>query len=185
MAIAQERLYTADDLWRMPDDGKIYELHSGVLIEVAGSAKRQTQLAAWLIILLGNFILEKGLGGALSGPDGTYVLSQFDTRIPDVAYVRDSQEGDPGFYKGAPDLAVEVVSPSNSPLDMQQRAGEYLRAGCRLVWIVDPQNKAIDVYRPDGSRLVRHQGDTLDGYDVLPGLALSVTTVFTPYGRAV
>src|SRR5260221_1829581 len=83
----QDRLYTVQDLADMPDDGKIYELHNGVLIEVAGSKLRQSQLAAWLIHLLFNFIEQHGLGGAVTGADGTAQLNDYNTRIPDVGYI--------------------------------------------------------------------------------------------------
>jgi Uma2 family endonuclease len=179
----QERLYTAQDLENMPDDGKVYELHNGVLIEVAGSKYRQTRLAAWIVYLLTAFVEEHKLGGAVTGADGTFVLNRYNTRIPDVAYITRQtalDQDEDSFMRGAPDLAVEVVSPSNSPQDMQQRAGEYLAAGAKLVWIVDAEHRTIDVYRTDGSRIVVSGDGTLDGDDVLPGLNLPLATVFKP-----
>jgi len=178
----QDRLYTIDDLEQMPNDGKFYELHNGVLVEVAGSAKRQTRLAAWLIYLLTQFIEDHHLGGAVSGADGTFAFNQYNARIPDVAYVTaasdQSQTDAEGFFRGAPDLAIEVVPPSNTPLEMQQRAGEYLSAGSRLVWIVDPELRTVDVYRQGGQRQVYKIDDTLNGELVLPGLQLPVTRIF-------
>ncbi len=177
----QDRLYTARDLAAMPDDGKIYELHNGVLIEVAGSKYQQTRLAAWIIYLLTAFIVQHGVGGAVTGADGAAELNEFNTRIPDVAYLRKdrARKQDKGSYiQGAPDLAVEVVSESNSAPEMQQRAGEYLSAGTQLVWIADPEKRTIDVYRSDGQRTILDVNDTLDGGDVLPGLKLPVRQVF-------
>ena len=177
----QDRLYTAGDLADMPDDGKLYELHNGVLIEVAGSKYRQTKLAAWIITLLMNFVVENGLGGSVTAPDGAAELNEYNTRIPDVGYVsaeREQKQSEDAFLQGAPDLAVEVVSPSNSPAEMQQRAGEYLGAGARLVWIVNPVTRTIDVYRPGGARTVLGIGNFLDGGDVLPGLMLPVSRLF-------
>jgi len=177
----QERLFTARDLAMMPDNGRNYELHNGVLIEVAGSESRQTRLAAWIIYLLTALVEEHKLGGAVTSSDGTFVLSAFNTRIPDVAYVtalnlagQDSDE----FMRGAPDHAVEVVSPSNTPEEMQTRAGEYLSAGTRIVWIVYPETRTVDVYLADGQRIVAEGNAVLDGYDVLPGLVLSVSRLF-------
>jgi Uma2 family endonuclease len=182
MAI-QDRLYTAHDLANMPDDGKIYELHNGVLVEVAGSKYRQTRLAAWIIYLLTAFIEEHGLGGAVTGADGAAELNEYNTRIPDVGYVtaeRAQKQDEDSYLQGAPDLAVEVQSPSNSDPEMQQRAGEYLAAGARLVWIVNAEHRTVDVYFPGGTRLPLRLGDSLDGYDVLPGLSLELTRVFKP-----
>jgi Uma2 family endonuclease len=170
----QDRLYTARDLAAMPD---------GVLIEVAGSKYRQTRLAAWIAHLLLSYVEQHELGGAVTGADGAAQLNQYNTRIPDVAYItaeRAQKQDEDAYIQGAPDLAVEVVSPSNSPLEMQQRAGEYLAAGARLVWIVDPEQHAIDVYRPGGVRIVLSGDAALDGGDVLPGLMLPVQRVFEP-----
>ena len=179
----QDRLYTAQDLENMPDDGKDYELHNGVLIEAAGSKYRQTRLAAWIVYLLTAFVEEHELGGAVTGADGTFVLNRYNTRFPDAAYITQQtalDQDEDSFMRGAPDLAVEVVSPSNPPQDMQQRAGEYLAAGAKLVWIVDPEARTVDVYRPDGSRTVVSGDGALDGGDVLPGLRLPLAMVFKP-----
>src|SRR5579859_7299086 len=151
----QDRLYTAKDLAHMPDDGKIYELHNGVLVEVAGSKLRQTALAAWIIYLLTAFIEQHKLGGLVTDADGSFELSPYNTRIPDVAYItaeNAAHQDRDGYGQGAPDLAVEVKSPSNTVIEMQQRAGEYLDAGSRLVWIVDPEARIVDVYVPGGQR---------------------------------
>lgn len=181
----QDKLYTTHDLASMPDDGKVYELHNGVLIEVAGSKYRQTRLAIWIAHLLMTFIEQHNLGGAVTGADGAAELNQYNTRIPDVAYItaeRAQKQDEDSYLQGAPDLAVEVVSASNSQLEMQQRAGEYLSAGARLVWIVNPAQYTVDVYYLGGARLVLHIDGILDGGDVLPGLALSVKRLFEQTG---
>ncbi len=179
----QDRLYTARDLAAMPDDDTVYELHNGVLIEVAGSKYRQTRLAAWIAHLLLSYVEQHKLGGAVTGADGAAELNQYNTRIPDVAYItaeRAQKQAEDAYIQGAPDLAVEVISQSNSAPEMQQRAGEYLAAGGRLVWIVDPERHTVDVYRPGGARVVLGGEDALDGGDVLPGLRLLVQRVFEP-----
>src|SRR5262249_39141959 len=131
--------------------------------------------------LIMQFIEAQKLGGAVSGADGTFELNLYNTRIPDVAYVtaEHDQQGEDGFYRGAPDLAIEVVSPSNTPDELQQRAGEYLSAETRLIWIVDPETRTVDVYRAGGERIVLTRPDQiLDGYDILPGLQLSLERIF-------
>src|SRR5579859_1714580 len=180
MAI-QDRLYTTRDMANMPDDGKTYELHNGVLIEVPGSKYRQTRLAAWIIYLLTAFIEEHQLGGAVTAPDGTVELNEYNTRIPDVGYIsaaRAARQDDDSYIHGAPDLAIEVVSESNSGPQMQQRAGEYLGAGARLVWIVNPAKLTVDVYRKGGAREVLDVDGVLGGDDILPALTLPVRRLF-------
>jgi len=186
--VAQDKLYTVQDLSNMPDDGKIYELHNGVLIEVPGSKPRQSRLAAWIAYLLTRFIMDQRLGGAVTGADGTFALNTYNTRIPDVGYVtaeHAANQDENEYPAGAPDLAVEVVSPSNSARDMQERAGEYLAAGARLVWIVNPETRTVDVYRPGGERIALSGDLALEGYDVLPGLSLKLGELFSSFSQQV
>jgi len=177
----KQRLLTVDDLAVLPDNDKRYELHNGVLVEVAGSKYAQTILAAWLIHLLFNFIQQSGIGVKVSGADGAYVLDRYNTRLPDVGYMSPdsvARQRLDEYMIGAPDLAVEVVSPSNTPDDLRQRVGAYLRAGSRLVWLIYPDSKAADVYRPDADTLTYSINDTLDGGDVLPGFSVKVSEIF-------
>ncbi len=103
-------------------------------------------------------------------------------RGPDVAFVAAHRlpEGrlPEGFLSGAPDLAVEVLSPSDEPLDVQQRVRDFLDAGARLVWLVAPQANTVTVYRADGSARFLRDQETLEGEDVLPGLKIPLTEIF-------
>lgn len=85
--VVHAKLYTASDFRNLPDDGTNYELHNGVLIEVAGSKYVQTVLAVWIAHLLLNFLEQAQLGGRVTGADGTYILDHYNTRIPDVGYL--------------------------------------------------------------------------------------------------
>lgn len=105
-------------------------------------------------------------------------------RAPDVGFIAKNRltplTG--GFYHLAPDLVVEVVSPSDSARNIRRKVDQYLRAGTRLVWIVYPDDKFVDVYRPDHDTSTFRIDDTLDGYEVLPGLSLPVHDVFKRLG---
>ncbi len=84
-----------------------------------------------------------------------------------------------GFLEGAPDLAVEVLSPTDAPVETQRKVRDYLEAGARLVWVVAPPANTATVYRADGStRLVTARED-LDGEDVLPGLTIALAALFS------
>ncbi|HYI15958.1 MAG TPA: Uma2 family endonuclease, partial [Thermomicrobiales bacterium] len=82
------------------------------------------------------------------------------------------------FLELAHDLAVEVVSPSDSANDVQEKVREYLDYGVQLIWVVHPIQRTVTVFRPDRSAHVFYEEDTLDGGDVLPGFSLSVATIF-------
>jgi Uma2 family endonuclease len=80
--------------------------------------------------------------------------------------------------KGAPDLAVEILSPSNTVEGMKEKAGEYFRSGAKLVWIVHPYDRTVLVLRPDGSEEALHVTDSLFGEVVIPGFSLPVSELF-------
>ena len=103
-------------------------------------------------------------------------------RGPDVAFVsreRHERSGDTvRAFVGAPDLAVEVLSPSTTPAAMHAKVADYLAAGTRRVWVVDPETQTVTVYASLLSPLVRGEDDTLDGEDVIPGFTVRVGDIF-------
>ena len=108
-------------------------------------------------------------------------------RIPDTAFI--SRANLPtgrlrgGHFRGAPDLAVEVVSPNDKAGELAVKTADYLAAGTQQVWVVEPNTRTVAVYRPGGAARVYSVDDTLDGGDLLPGLALPVGDLFE-YGVA-
>jgi len=102
-------------------------------------------------------------------------------RAPDVAYVAKERipETEPvGFFRGAPDLAVEVLSPNDPAGDVLAKVQDWLDAGCRAVWVVDPKTRSVTVYHSRRQITVLSESETLDGGDVLPGLRISLADLF-------
>ncbi len=162
------------------------ELVDGVLVEKAMGWK-EAILATVFVRLLGDFIVRNNLG-FIAGPDGTVELWEGLVRIPDIAFV--SWERLPGgaipndpIPEIAPDLAIEVLSHSNTPREMQRKRAEYFQAGVRLVWIVDHPTRTIHVYTSPEDRIELSADDTLDGGDVLPGFAVAVRDIFAELDR--
>ena len=85
-----------------------------------------------------------------------------------------------GLWRIAPDLAIEILSPSNRPADVQEKIVDYLEAGVRLIWILDPHARTAAVYQPRRDPFIVREGATLDGSDVLPGLSLPLADLFRP-----
>ena len=117
--------------------------------------------------------------------EGTHfiVLREPDVILmPDVAFVRSDrlppEELREGFMPLAPDLAVEVLSPSNRTGEMAEQVELYLRGGARLVWVVQPRRRVVTVHAPGREAITLHEGDTLDGGEVLPGFTLPVADIF-------
>jgi Uma2 family endonuclease len=177
-----ERLYTVEDLVALPDDGKRYELHNGEIVELGASSRKHTKLGSWIAHLIWNFVVAHKLGGEVTGADGTYRLGKHDTSAPDAAYVSAARAATlprgTVFYPFAPDLAVEIKSPSNSKRHMRQLAAMYLNAGAQLVWSIDPEKRTVTVYRDDGQRFEISGDGELDGYNALPGFKLRLSELF-------
>ncbi len=177
---------TVDILLELPDDGYIYEVVEGVLVRMAGSGKQAARLALRLAIQLGAYVDAHRLG-VTTGADGVYRFPGAETGlIPDVGFYLAERDAlavdDTKPIPFAPDLAVEVASPSQSRADMVAKARVYLRAGTRLVWVIWPRSGHIDIWHqdtPTGPVSVLTVGGILDGEDVIPGFSYSVDDLFT------
>jgi len=176
---------TVDILLELPNDEYVYEVVEGVLVRMAGSGDRAARLGIRIGGRLDAYASEHRLG-AVTGADGVYRFPGGETGlIPDAAYysiehlAQISDENKPLPF--APDLAVEVVSPEQSADAMAAKARRYLRAGTRLVWVIWPQSKHVDVWRAavlTGAERVLGVRDTLDGEDVVPGFSYAVAELF-------
>ncbi len=164
-------------------EGRIYELVEGVLLEKE-MGFRESMIGMKLGRLLGNFIDGKHLG-VVAGADGMMKLAPGLVRIPDVSFIRKEQfpgakVANTAAPKIDPDLAVEVLSPSNTDEEIDEKLGDYFKSGTSLVWLVEPDTRSVLVLagsdRSTGIRLT--VADTLDGGTVLPGFSLSVAVLF-------
>lgn len=138
-------------------------------------------IAARLARLIGNHVESEHLGLYFGAETGFQLSEDPDTvRAPDVAFVRTGRPPIParGFYAGAPDLVVEVLSPDDRPGYVREEVAEWLEAGARAVWVVDPHDRTVTVHEPrrKAKRLV--DTDTLRGGSVLPGFEVPVSSIF-------
>jgi Uma2 family endonuclease len=167
-------------------NGRCCELVDGILVEKA-MGFRSDYIAAWILYLIAAF-LERNNLGAVTGSQSPIRFKLNLVRMPDVSFIRwdsvddtDEIENPAGvFLESPPDLAVEVLSPSNTHKEMETKLKEYARAGVELVWYVDPERKEVDVY-PKGNKKRKKTygvGGTLDGGEVLPGFTLPVAKIF-------
>ena len=181
--MATTKLVTADDLLAMSDDGRLYELIEGVLHEVSPAGFEASEIAVRIGGRLGLFVDERGLG-AVSGADGGFFFGRSpDTvRAPDVAFVRANRlppaDERGGFSPVVPDLAVEVVSPSDRQADVDAKIDFYLAHGVPLVWAVYPRHRTVVAHRPGQEPQTFGEGDVLTADDVVPGFRLSVAEIF-------
>ena len=165
----------------MPEDGVRRELVGGELREMTPAGRRHARAAQNVNRALDAYVQARRLGEVF--PEYGYVLSSDpDTvRAPDVSFVRtdrlDQGGPDEGFYRGVPDLAIEVISPSDRFSEVRAKVEEYLDAGTPMVVVVDPQNREVLV-RTRRDRIELSEFDVLDGGDVVPGWKLPVRDLF-------
>lgn len=136
-----------------------------------------------LTIRLGHYVLEHKLGDVVAAETGFVIARDPDTvRAPDIAFVRQERipkNGRPAkFWSGAPDLAVETMSPSDTVLDVDEKVQEWLAAGTRLVWVLNSRQRTVKVYRPGNSVQMLQSTDILNGEDVVAGFHITVAEIF-------
>ncbi|HEV2146851.1 MAG TPA: Uma2 family endonuclease [Longimicrobiaceae bacterium] len=174
---------TADELLRMPDDGLRRELVRGELREMTPAGYRHGSVAMRIGSHLHVHVEANDLGVAFAAETGFRLESAPDTvRAPDAAFVRkervDATDDPEGFWPGAPDLAVEVVSPGDSFGEVEEKVFDWLAAGCRMVVVVNPRKRTATVYRSRSDIVVLTEDDELDGRDVVSGWRLPVREIF-------
>ena len=175
------RLVTADELERMPDDDYRYELVRGRLIRMSPVAPRHGNATVIVASLLWQHVRSKNLGQVWTEV-GFRLASDPDTvRAPDVAFVRSDRlpsKDARGFYRGAPDLAIEVLSPDETPAEVREKLGDYFAAGTPLVLVIDPDAQRATVHRLGAAPATLTSDDTLDLDDVVAGFRLQLHDVF-------
>ena len=180
---ALTKLMTAVELLRLPDDGKRCELVEGTLNETPPAGTEHGLIAMKAGVILYQYAHERGLGEVFAAETGFVLSSEPDTvRAPDVAFVaadRLPSGGLPaGYLRLAPDLVVEVVSPSDTASDLQSKVYAWLDAGCRLVWVVYPATRSVTIFRSRHDVRALGEEDNLDGSPVFDEFNIEVRNLF-------
>jgi len=187
MTQVTERLITVEEFYRMPpaEHGGKMELVRGRLVVHMPVGGPHSQIAALLVVRLFPIVAEHRLG--VVGIEGGFVLGRDPdvVRAPDVHFVRASRLGGErmpaGFFQGAPDLAVEVVSPEDTDRAVAEKVLDYLGAGTARVWVVRPELKTVTVHRAGGDAHIYGAGETLTSDDAgfeAEGLSLDLSSFF-------
>ncbi len=176
----QTRRMTVDEFWAQYA-GQRFELINGEAVEMGTSGIWQSYIAARIVSFLMNFVTERQLG-LVTTADGSYYLTPHDLRVPDAAFINNDKvarlQHPEGFAPFAPDLAVEVISPTNTAIEMREKVKLYLQSGTSLVWLVYPETREVIVHYADDTSKTFSIEDTLDGGDILPGFTLAVADIF-------
>jgi Uma2 family endonuclease len=174
---------TAEELLRMPADGFRYELVRGELRKMAPAGYVHGRVAMNISAPLLQYVRAHNLGIVCAAETGFKLATNPDTvRAPDVAFIRRervAEVGDiEGYWPGAPDLAVEVISPSDTYGEVEEKVLEWLEAGVRMVVVVNPRRRVVTVYRSLTDIAILTEADALDGGDVVPGWTMPVRDIF-------
>lgn len=178
------QLLTADDLWKMPDHDGRCELVKGELRATSPASSGHGAFSMNLAAPLHQFVRARKLGIVMAAETGFIIERDPDTvRAPDAAFIRQDRIAATGvsmkFWIGAPDLAVETMSPTDTVYEVDQKVQEWLAAETHLVWVINPQQQTVTVYRPDHTATILGVADTLNGGDVVPEFQISVAEIFS------
>ena len=180
---SKTKLLTADDMMRLSDKGVRGELIRGVLHEEMPIGRPHTKIVAKLVYILLSFTMPRQIGTVFAADLGVWLERNPDTvRAPDVAFISVERlpldDDDPGYSEIAPDLAMEVASPRDSRPHIRRKALMWLENGVRLVWMVHPRSRTVDVYRKDSPVITLTEDEDIDGGDILPGFSCRVSDIF-------
>lgn len=172
--------FTPEQLLAM-SDGTNYELVRGELVTRKTGAE-SSWVGGQLHLVLANFCKQTGAGWVMPSDAGYQCFTDDPAKVrkPDVSFIAAERIGGlpEGHFRIAPDLAAEVVSSAETYCDVEDKVDEYLAAGVKLVWVINPPNRSIRVHRPDGTVSDLRQADELNGEDVIPGFRCPVAELF-------
>ncbi len=171
---------TADQLLRASDIGRC-ELVRGELRMMNAAGSEHGRIVGKLTCMLGNHVMANGLGTFFGAETGFILSRDPDTvRAPDFAFLRSARPASPkrGYYPGAPDLAVEVLSPDDRAGYVREKIAEWLEAGTGAVWIVDPRQRTVAIHELNRSAVGASESEVIHGGALLPGFELPIDELF-------
>lgn len=180
MTTTQTHLMTVEELAQLPDDSMCHELIKGELLTMPPPGDEHGAVTMNLTGPLFNHVKAHKLGVLRAAETGFKLESDPDTVLaPDIAFIAHDRVGDriPGYRDGAPDLAVEVMSQWDSRPKAARKAALWLELGARSVWVVNPRQRTVEVWRTDRERKLFHAADELVD-DTVPGFRIKVSEIF-------
>ena len=188
MALQTVATMTADELLVMPHNGYRYELIKGELRQMAPAGRQHGRIAATICSRLESFVRNNNLGEIYAAETGFLIWTDPDTvRAPDASFVSraraDATDEEEGFFPGAPDLAVEVISPNDRAVEVEDKALDWLRAGAKMVIVLNPKTRTATIYRGFDDIRILTEGDTIDGGDVVPGWQLPLVQMCSNFNK--
>jgi len=181
-AILEEKVWTDEELMSLPDDGNEFELIEGELVMSPRASLKHGSIAVKISAALVNFVKPKKLGVVLDSSTG-FRMKSGNVRSPDVSFISkerliDMKGLSKEFFKGAPDLAIEILSPSDTMEKIHRKIIEFFENGTKILWLINPEEEIVLVYHSPRPDKLLQSHDYFDGEDVVPGFSLQVAELF-------
>ena len=176
--MAAKTLLTCEQFEQLPDDGMRHELDEGELVSLPPTFLIHWKIQALAASILQNFILPRSLGLVVT--DSGFRLTPDTVRAPDVAFVRAERAAAQDLeqrFDGGPDLAIEIISPSETAAEIAHKVEQYLRASA-VVWVLYPRNRTVHVFESFRSMRILEGDDLLEAAGLLPGFSVRVGELF-------
>ena len=178
------KVWAEADLQGLPDDGYNYELVNGELVMSPKNNFEHENLCGRLFLELANFNRAHRLGAVLGSNLGCWMNNR-NCRAPDISFIPKARLQRLGFrpstrkfLPGAPDLAVEIISPSNTRVEIDERLKDFFASGARLAWVIHPEDQFVEICHSPTDRKMLGPGAVLDGEDLLPGFQYPIAELF-------
>jgi len=180
--LAAPKAWTEAELEALPEDGYLHEIVNGELVMSPKNNWQHGEICARLLTAMKAFADLHRLGAVWDSSTGFWMQSR-NCRAPDISFVskgrlKGLRRSSPAFFQGAPDLAVEVLSPSTSRRELDERLKDFFASGTRLAWVIDPARELVEICQSPTDRRLLGPGGHLDGGDLLPAFTYAVADLF-------
>jgi Uma2 family endonuclease len=176
------KVWTETELAALPDDGYTHELVNGELVMSPKNNWLHGKICMRLSTAMKSFADLHRLGAVWNSSTGFW-MENLNCRASDISFVRKERlrglkRREAKFFQGAPDLAVEVLSPSNTRREVDERLSDYFSSGAQLAWVIDPERELVEICHAPTQRRLLGSGAMLDGEQLLPGFQYPVADLF-------
>ena len=179
-----QRIWTEEELQALPEDGYIHEIVNGELVMSPKNNFQHGDICIRLSFALESFNRAHKLGVVLDSSTGFWMKNR-NCRAPDISFIPKERLKRLGFrrhtrqfFPGAPDLAVEILSPNNTRAEMDERLADFFASGTQLAWIIHPQEQFVEICHSPVQRKILGSGAVLDGEQLLPGFQYPIADLF-------
>jgi Uma2 family endonuclease len=186
-ATPAEKIWTEAELQALPENGFIHEVVNGQLVISAKNTFYHGDICSRLLAALVNYNEAQHLGAVLDSSTG-FRMHNRNCRAPDISFITKARLVSAGFtrhtkrfFPGAPDLAVEILSPNNTRAEIDERLRDFFASEARLAWIINPEDECVEVCHSPEKRNLVGPGAVLDGEELLPGFGYPIANLFQPW----